>query len=65
MVNGLGVMGQVEDQSALNDALRLRCSTLGEYHAVPDPVAEWKAHFVKGAPILAYRTSVIWYDCPH
>jgi len=63
LVNGSGVSEQVAEQSALNDALRLRCSTLGEYHASPDPAAEWKARFVKDAPILAYRTSVIWYDC--
>ena len=65
LVNGSGVMGQVEEQSALNDALRLRCSTLGEYHAAPDPAAQWKAKFVKSAPLFAYRTSVIWFDCPH
>jgi hypothetical protein len=64
MVNGSGVMGQVEEQSALNDALRLRCSTQGEYHAAPDPAAMWKARFVKGAPMFTYRTNVIWYDCP-
>ena len=63
MVNGSGVKEQVEEQRALNDALRLRCTTLGEYHGAPDPAAEWKARFVKDAPILAYRTSVIWYDC--
>ncbi|MGC1460950.1 MAG: glycosyltransferase family 39 protein [Terracidiphilus sp.] len=64
MVNGSGVMEQVEEQSALSDALRLRCSIQGEYHAAPDPAAMWKAQFVKGAPMLAYRTNVIWYDCP-
>ncbi len=64
MVNGSGVMEQVEEQSALNDALRLRCSKLGEYNAAPDPAAMWKARFVKGAPMLAYRANVIWYNCP-
>ncbi len=63
MVNGSGVMGQVEEQSVLGDALRERCSTMGEFHAAPDPAALWKARFIKGAPMFAYRTNVIWYDC--
>ena len=64
LVNGSGVLEQVDEQEALNAALRLRCTALGEYHAAPDPAALWKARFVKDAPILAYRTNVIWYDCP-
>jgi len=64
LVNGSGVLGQVEEQNALNDALRLRCKVQGEYHAAPDPAALWKAQFVKDAPIFVYRTSVIWYECP-
>ena len=64
LVDGSGGMDEVLEESALNDTLRLRCTTLGEYYATPDPAAEWKARFVKGAPILGYRTSVIWYDCP-
>lgn len=42
----------------------LRCKILGEYRAAPDPAAMWKARFAKDSPILAYRTNVIWYDCP-
>jgi hypothetical protein len=64
MVNGSGVLDEVDEQTALNDSLQLRCSTLGEYHAVPDPAAIWKARFVKGAPMLAYRANVVWYNCP-
>lgn len=64
LVNGSGVLEQVEEQTALNDALRLRCKVQGEYHAAPDPAALWKAQFVKDAPTFAYRTNVIWYDCP-
>ena len=64
LVNGTGVLSQVEDQNALNDALSLRCKAQGEYHAAPDPAASWKARFVKDAPTFAYRTNVIWYDCP-
>jgi hypothetical protein len=64
LVNGSGVLEQVEEQDALNDALRLRCKDQGEYHAAPDPAALWKAQFVKDAPIFVYRTSVIWYECP-
>jgi len=64
LVNGAGYLGQVEKQNALNDALHLRCKKLGEYRAVPDPAAQWKARFAKDTPILAYRTDVIWYDCP-
>jgi len=63
LVNGSGILEQVEEQTELNKALRLRCHSLGEYHAAPDPAASWKAQFVENAPILAYRTSVIWYDC--
>lgn len=65
LVNGSGFSEQVEEQNGLNDALRLRCKVLGEYRAAPDPAALWKARFAKDAPILAYRTDVIWYDCPH
>ncbi len=64
LVNGSAVLAQVEEENALNDALRLRCRVLGEYHSAPDPAALWKARFVKDAPVLAYRTNVIWYDCP-
>jgi Dolichyl-phosphate-mannose-protein mannosyltransferase len=65
LVNGSGPMEQVADENALNDALRLRCTVLGEYHAAPDPAAFWKARYVQNAPILAFRTNVIWYDCQH
>jgi hypothetical protein len=64
LVNGSGVLEQVGEQNALNDALRSRCRTVGDYHSAPDPAALWKARFVKDAPVFAYRTSVIWYDCP-
>jgi hypothetical protein len=64
MVSGSGMIDQVEEQSALNDALRLRCSTLGEYHAAPDPAILWKARFARDVPLLADRTNVIWFDCP-
>ena len=64
LVNGSGVLEEVEDQKNLNDELRLRCKVQGEYHAAPDPAAMWKAQFVKDTPIFAYRTNVIWYDCP-
>jgi hypothetical protein len=64
LVNGSGVLEQVKDQKALDDALRLRCKVQGEYHAAPDPAALWKGRFTKDTPILAYRANVIWYDCP-
>jgi hypothetical protein len=64
LVNGSGFLEQVEEQNALNAALRLRCGVLGEYHAAPDPAVLWKARFVKDVPVFAYRTNVIWYDCP-
>ena len=64
LVNGSGVFEQVEEQNALNNVIRPRCKALGEYHAAPDPAARWKAKFVRDAPIFAYRTNVIWYDCP-
>jgi hypothetical protein len=65
LANGSGFSEQVEEQNALNDALHLRCKVLGDYRAAADPAALWKARFAKDAPILAYRTDVIWYDCPH
>ncbi len=65
LVNGSGVLEQVEEQRGLNNALRPRCLRLGEYHAAPDPAASWKAEFTKDVPILRYRTSVVWYDCTH
>jgi hypothetical protein len=64
LVNGSGGLEQVEEQNALNDALSLCCGVLGEYHAAPDPAVLWKARFVKDVPVFAYRTNVIWYDCP-
>jgi hypothetical protein len=64
LVNGSGFLEQVDEQNALNDALHLRCKVLGDYRAAPDPAALWKARFAKDTPILAYRTNVIWYDCP-
>ena len=64
LVDGSGVLEQVEEQNALDNALHMRCKVLGDYHAAPDPAAMWKARFAKDTPILAYRTNVIWYDCP-
>jgi hypothetical protein len=63
MVNGPGLQYEVEEQTALNDALHQRCRTLGEYYAAPDPAAVWKRRFVKDAAVLDYRVEVIWYDC--
>jgi hypothetical protein len=64
LVNESGFLEQVDEQNALNDALHLRCKVLSDYRAAPDPAALWKARFAKDTPILAYRTNVIWYDCP-
>ena len=64
LVDGSGVLELVNDENALNDALRKRCSTVGEYHAAPDPAAMWKVRFAKNVPVLANRTNVFWYDCP-
>ncbi len=64
LVNGSSGLDEVEEQNALNGTLHLRCRVLGQYRAAPDPAAFWKARFVNDAPILPYRTNVIWYDCP-
>ncbi len=64
LVHGSGIIDEVEEETGLNDVLRVRCKVVGEYHAAPDPAAPWKARFVQNAPILAFRTNVIWYDCP-
>jgi hypothetical protein len=64
VVNGAGFVGDVQDLTAFNDALRARCQTLGTYRAAPDPAAAFKQRFTKDVPVLAYRTQVFWYDCP-
>lgn len=63
IVNGPGLQYEVEEQTELNEALRQRCRTLGEYYAAPDPAAVWKRRFVKDAAVFDYRVEVIWYDC--
>lgn len=63
LVNGSGMLADVEAMIALKDALDRRCSTLGEYRAAPDPALAWKRRFTKDVPILAYSTDVIWFDC--
>jgi hypothetical protein len=63
LVNGSGVLEDVESMNALKDALGRRCSTLGEYRAAPDPAFAWKQRFAKDVPALAYRTDVTWFDC--
>jgi len=63
LVNGSAQTEQVQWTNALNERLRQRCATLGEYQAAPDPAAALKKEFAKGAAVLAYRTDVTWYDC--
>ncbi len=64
LVTGTASQDDLELENALNDKLRARCSTLGQYRAAPDPAAVFKQRFSKIAPVLAYRTEVVWYDCP-
>ena len=63
VVNGSGMLADVEAMNALKGALGRRCSTLGEYRAAPDPAFAWKRRFTKDVPVLAYRTDVTWFDC--
>jgi hypothetical protein len=64
LVNGSGVLADVEAMGALKDALSRRCSALGKYRATPDPAFVWKRRFSNGdVPLLAYRTDVTWFDC--
>jgi hypothetical protein len=63
LVNGAGVLEDVEAMDALKDALGRRCSTLGEYRAAPDPALAWKRRFTQDVPVLVYRTDVTWFDC--
>ena len=63
LVNGSGMLADVEAMNALKDALGRRCSTLGKYRAAPDPAFTWKQRFTKEVPVLAYRTDVTWFDC--
>ena len=63
LVNGAGVLEDVEAMNALKDALGRRCSTLGEYRAAPDPARAWKQRFTKDVPVMPYRTDVTWFDC--
>ncbi len=64
LVTGTASKDDLELENTLNDKLRARCSTLGQYRAAPDPAAALKRRFSKAAPVLAYRTEVVWYDCP-
>ena len=53
-------------QKGWSTPLQSRLATLilvAVYAAAPDPAAAWKARFVKDSAVLAYRTSVVWYDC--
>ena len=63
LVIGSAPKGDLQSAIALDDELRSRCSILGEYRAAPDPAAAMKEQFAKGAPVLAYRTDVTWYNC--
>jgi hypothetical protein len=64
LVRGTGDMNNVRLEDALNDALHNRCFALGEYRAAPDPAVSFKRRFARNAPLLIYRTDVIWYNCP-
>ena len=63
LVNGSGVLEDVEAMNILRDSLGRRCSTIGEYRAAPDPALAWKRRFTKDVPVLPYRTDVTWFDC--
>jgi len=63
LVNGAGMLEDVEAMNALKEALGRRCSILGEYRAAPDPAFAWKRRFTTDVPLLPYRTDVTWFDC--
>lgn len=63
LVNGSGDIEHVQWTNRLNDRLRQRCTTLGQYRAAPDPAAALKQQFARNTPVLAYRVDVTWYDC--
>lgn len=64
VVKGPSVAEEIAAQNALDEGLRSRCRLLGEYRAAPDPAATLKARFVQNTAVMAYRTDVLWYDCP-
>ena len=63
VVNGSGIMDQVQWTIALDARLSQRCKVLGEYKASPDPSLLLKREFAKDIPTLTYRVDVTWFDC--
>jgi len=64
LVEGTGWIDDVQAQATLDATLRARCRIIGEYRAAPDPAAEWKQRYFRRVPVLAYRSDVVWLDCP-
>lgn len=62
IVNGSGLLDQVEATDALAARLRQRCVVSGEYKAAPDPSLELKKRFTNNIPTLTYRVDVTWFD---
>jgi len=54
VVNGSGIMDQVQWTNALDARLTQRCKVLGEYKAAPDPSLLLKREFTKDIPTLTY-----------
>ena len=64
MVLGSSTFDDVAAIELLNDSLATRCRKTGEFRGAPDPAFSWKKQFTRDVPTLAYRSRVIWYDCP-
>ncbi|HLY42286.1 MAG TPA: hypothetical protein VKR52_13825 [Terracidiphilus sp.] len=64
LVTGTSDLDTLRAVGTLRSALSRRCQILGHYRAAPDPAARWKRNFATNAPVLPYRTEVLWLDCP-
>jgi hypothetical protein len=64
IVIGSGTYDDVNAMDVLNREVADRCQTTGDFHAALDPALAWKKRFTRNVPLLAYRSHVIWYECP-
>lgn len=63
LVSGSGMMESIQWTHAVEQRLQLRCQTLGQYRAAPDPAVGFKAKYAAGVPLLPYRIVVTWFEC--
>ncbi len=64
LVIGSAPIELVQNIEAADEQLRSRCAVVGEYRAAPDPSLALKEKYAGSVPALAFRTDVIWFNCP-